>query len=89
VGLAAAVVMLGLSLASYDEQRRHIPGHVLYYTLVTMPALIQVAYLVPLYRAARRRRCHTFAWGLCVGAGLVVFANGVFVWVGHAISRID
>jgi hypothetical protein len=89
LGLGTAVMMLGLSLSGYDAERNHIPGHFLYRAFVTMPGLVQLAYLVPLYHAARRRRYHSFAWGLCVGAGLVITANGALAWLGYAISQID
>ena len=88
VSLGVATIALGVALASYD-QRRHIPGHFLHYALVMAPGLVQLVYLVPLYRAVRRRQHLGFAWGLCVGASLVVLANGALLWVNHLLSQMD
>jgi hypothetical protein len=89
VSLGVAIMVLGLSLASYDAQRRHIPGHVLYEALIMLPGLAQLAYLVPLYRALQRRQHLRVAWGLCVGGSLVVVANGALLWLNHLLSRMD
>jgi hypothetical protein len=89
VGLGVAVMALGLSLSTYDEQRHHIPGHLLYNALITLPGLAQLCYLVPLYRGVRRRQHRALAWGLCVGGSLVVIANGALLWLNHVLSRMD
>lgn len=84
-----AAIAVGVALATYDQQRRHIPGHLLYEALIMLPGLVQLGYLVPLYRAAQRRSHSSFAWGLCVGGGLVVVANGALLWLNHLLSRMD
>ena len=61
VSLGVATIALGVALASYD-QRRHIPGHFLHYALVMAPGLVQLVYLVPLYRLC----CHQTIIGLAM-----------------------
>jgi hypothetical protein len=89
VGLGVAVMALGLSLSTYDEQRHHIPGHLLYNALIMLPGLAQLCYLVPLYRGVQRRQHQAFAWGLCVEGSLVIVANGALLWLNHLFSRMD
>jgi hypothetical protein len=88
LSLGTAQVMLGLALGSYD-QRRHIPGHLFFKALVAAPGLVQLLYLVPLYRAVQGRQHHGLAWGLCVGASFVALANGALLWVNHLVSHVD
>jgi hypothetical protein len=74
LALAAALFAIGYQLAIYDE-RSHVPGHWIYRTLVVAPSLVQLAYLLPIHRAARRRADRTVANGVVAGGVLALLLN--------------
>ncbi len=93
IALAGMVFAIGMQLLSYDAQRSHIPGHWLYFAFVFLPGFVQLAYVLPAWRAARKRHKVAIARGLVTGAGVVLALNlamiGFLAWVGTSLSGLD
>jgi hypothetical protein len=89
IGLGLLLQGTGWAIADFDDHRRHIPGHLVYRSLVVLPGLIQLAYLVPLYRRAHRRQETPFARGLVFGGALIAALNAAFVLLVWTSARMD
>jgi hypothetical protein len=89
VGLGLLLVGTGWAIADFDDRRRHVPGHLLYRSLIVLPGLLQVAYLVPLYRWSRRKRDTAFASGLILGGAIVTAVNAALLMLVLTMSRGD
>ena len=83
--LAISLSRVGFWLATYDAQRSHIPGHCWFLTLAIAPAIVQLAYVVPLRRALLARGNVMIARGILLGAGAVIILNvavvGIVAWM--------
>lgn len=85
---AGCAFFLGAWIGAIDE-RHHVPGHVIYRSLMAAPALVQLLYVVPLFRLARRRGVTGLAAGLIVGAVLVGVANAAVMLLLYQMGRVD
>ncbi|MGE3425043.1 MAG: hypothetical protein AB7N24_23590 [Dehalococcoidia bacterium] len=90
---AVVLVAIGHQLTTYDRERTHIPGHWLYWALMFAPSLVQLAYVIPAWRAARRHQRTTIARGVAVGATVVALVNvaviGLLTWLAIGMARFD
>jgi hypothetical protein len=89
VGLGLLLVRTGWAIADFDDRRRHVPGHLLYRGLIILPGLIQLAYLVPLYRWTRRKKDTSFASGLILGGAIIAAVNAALLMLVLTMSRGD
>lgn len=75
----------GFWLATYDAERSHIPGHWFVRALVIAPAIVQLAYMLPVRRALPARGHVMIARGILVGAVAAIIVNlsvvGLVTWM--------
>ena len=85
VVLASFLSVVGFWLAMYDAQRSHIPGHWLFPVLAVAPAIVQLAYVVPVRRALLARGNVLIARGILAGAVATIILNlavvGIAAWM--------
>jgi heme/copper-type cytochrome/quinol oxidase subunit 4 len=85
--LACFLTVVGFWLATYDAQRSHIPGHWLFRALAVAPAIVQLAYVVPVRRAFLARGHVMIARGILVGAVAAIILNLAIVGIAAWMTR--
>jgi hypothetical protein len=66
------LVQLGIALLLLATTEKALPA---FYVLTTALALVQIGYIVPIYRLLRRKRRAQTAYGLLTAACLTVIIN--------------
>jgi putative effector of murein hydrolase len=85
--LASVLSVVGFWLATYDAERSHIPGHWLFRSLAIAPAIVQLAYVVPVRRALLARGNVMIARGILVGAVAAIILNLAVVGIAAWMTR--
>lgn len=85
---AVGVFWLGFWIGVVDE-RHHVPGHLIHRSMMAVPGLLQLLYIVPLFKLARRRGLGSVARGLAMGSALVCLANAAAWALWYRMSEFD